>query len=548
MNRERFPQWLIFSAFGLSGSAALIYEVVWFKVLSLVAGSTVYAISTMLAAFMGGLSLGAYLGGRRADALKEPELALGFIELGIGAAGILTLVLIAYIQPLYAILYMKFSTSFAFFSFTQFFICFLIMMVPTTLMGATFPVACKALVKGTDEVGKDTGYAYAVNTVGAIAGSMAAGFLLIPSIGLKGANIAAASINILTALALIGCAKGWGRGKTVVLLTAVVGGLFLVRPAVYAVDFIYPFNYYLARQFGDAGGSPWFFGPGWRAGRTPLFNRENAYGVVWVYRIDASGQKVLMNNGKIEGGTGAKDKNNQVLLALLPLAFRPDARSFLNIGLGSGMTLSAAVESGVEEVYSLEINPAVIEAVKGHFYPALFDNRDRPRSIVADARNYLAMNPKRYDIISSEPSYPTDDSVSHLFTKEFFDLVRTRLDEDGVFCQWVPFHILGNRGTTVMIKTFLKAFPNAYIFNVISPEGAKGADILMIGSNSSGRLSFEEIRRRVPPDKLAGGLDAFKPALKEGQEEEIRRNRKIPVNTDDRPIIEFMAAKGMLGI
>lgn len=299
----RDTQRIILIAFGLSGGAALIYEVVWTKVLTLVLGSTVYAISTMLASFMGGLSLGSYIGGRKADRLKAPLLVLGLVELGIGLFGILTLFFIGHMQPLYAFLFMTLHLSFSSFSAAQFFLCFIIMLVPTMLMGATFPIVCKAIVKGENEVGKDTGYAYAVNTVGAICGSIGAGFLLIPLIGLKGANIVAASINILTAVVLIGYSVRFGWLRSAVLFLVALGGLLSVSPYIYAFNLVYPLNYYTASRFADVGiKSIFFFGGSTKEVMTLLFSRENAYGVVQVFKDTVSGHKFLMNNGKIEGG------------------------------------------------------------------------------------------------------------------------------------------------------------------------------------------------------------------------------------------------------
>lgn len=224
----------------------------------------------------------------------------------------------------------------------------------------------------------------------------------------------------------------------------------------------------------------------------------------------------------------------------------PEARSFLNVGLGTGMTLAAAVGSGIKDIDCVEVNPAVKEAVEKYFYPDIFKRPGRPRFIFADARNYLAINPKKYDIISSEPSYPTDDSVSHLFTKEFFELVKSRLTDKGVFCQWIPFHILGNRGTTVMIKTFTEVFPNSYIWNVFPLPNVPAADILMLGSNSTERESYEAIKGRLSLDLLDGGQEAVKPGIPDDKLEELKSNQRIPINSDDRPIIEFMAARNML--
>lgn len=544
---KSYPNWLVLLAFGFSGGAALIYEVVWTKVLSLVLGSTVYALSTMLAAFMSGLALGAFLGAKKADRIKEPLLVFGVIEILTGIFGVLTLLAIGYIQPVYASLFLAFNLSFSSFSTIQFLLCFLIMMVPTTLMGMTFPVVCKALVKGMDEVGRDTGYVYAVNTAGAIVGSLSAGFLLIPNLGLKGANLTAASINFLASVIVIGCWRKWKKGVSSIIFIAAMGCLFLTSHFLYSFEFIYPINFYNANRFKGAGFNPWAFLSMGGGGMTLLFTRENAYGIVQVFKNAVNNDEFMMNNGKIEGGMGG-DKNNQVLLALLPIAIFPDAKSFLNIGLGSGMTLYSTLESGVADVECVEINPSVIEAVREHFYPALFDNPGRPKFIIADARNYLSINQKRYDIISSEPSYPVDDSVSHLFTKEFFTLARSRLTENGVFCQWVPFYMIGSRGTSVMLKTFLEVFPNSRIWNVQPSETVKSTEILMIGSNSATPLpAYDVIKARLPFERLTGGRDVLTPTLKEGDEEAIMGNKRIPVNTDDLPIMEFVAVRNVIG-
>lgn len=546
MKNVKNAQRVVLIAFAFSGGAALMYEVVWTKVLSLVIGSTVYAISTMLASFMAGLSIGSFIGGRKADQIKDPLLALGLIELGIGIFGIVTLFLIGQMQPLYAFLFMTLHLSFNSFSAVQFFLCFLIMLVPTVLMGATFPIVCKALVKGEGEVGKETGYAYAVNTVGAVCGSIAAGFLFIPLVGLKSANIIAASVNILMSLILIGYSRRFGWFRSAMLIFGVSGVLAGISPYIYAFDLVYPVNYYTANRFVGMGASLMSFtGKVGVGGMTLLFSRENEYGVVQVFQNNLNGDKALMNNGKIEGGTGS-DSNNQLLLTYLPIAAMPEAKSFLSIGLGSGMTLSAAIESGIKEIDCIEINPAVKEAVERHFYPNIFSQPGRPKLISADARNYLAINSKKYDIISSEPSYPTDEAVSHLFTKEFFEVVRMRLTDNGVFCQWIPFHLLGNRGVAVMIKTFTEVFPNSYIWNVFYPSNPRADDILMLGSKSKERESYDDIKNRLPFHLLTNGEEAIKPALSHSELEKLKNNAGIPVNSDDKPIIEFMAARNML--
>ena len=128
------PRRLVLLAFGLSGAAALIYEVAWTRELSLVFGSTVYAVSIMLAAFMSGLSLGSWLGGRWADK-RNPVVLYATLELGIGVFGVLSVPLMRVLPAAYFVLYTTLKPPFVVFFIIQFLMSFLVMLVPTVLMG-----------------------------------------------------------------------------------------------------------------------------------------------------------------------------------------------------------------------------------------------------------------------------------------------------------------------------------------------------------------------------------------------------------------------------
>ena len=189
----------IYIGFGLSGAAALIYEIVWTRNLSTVMGSSTYALSTMLAAFMGGLSLGGYLGGKLTLRFKNMGLIFSIIEFGIGITGMITLALINALTPLYLKSYFTFHLSFHGLSFMQFLINFIIMGIPTTLMGMTFPVVIKYFSPKKEDIGEPTGNLYSINTFGAIIGSASAGFILIPFLGVYGAAFTAIILNMITA-------------------------------------------------------------------------------------------------------------------------------------------------------------------------------------------------------------------------------------------------------------------------------------------------------------------------------------------------------------
>lgn len=199
--------------FFLSGMAALIYEVVWTRPLSLVFGSTTYAVSTMLSAFMAGLALGSYILSKYADRLRKPLYCFALLEVGIGIYGLLIIWLFNILPYPYLWISNTFSPGFEVFSFVQFFLCFLVMVVPTTLMGATWPVVNKAYIRHMDRLGRGTGTLYSINSLGAIIGSWSAGFVLIPWLGVKLSTTFAAVLNLVVGMAIFFVSKAYESGK-----------------------------------------------------------------------------------------------------------------------------------------------------------------------------------------------------------------------------------------------------------------------------------------------------------------------------------------------
>ncbi|MEA2037336.1 MAG: fused MFS/spermidine synthase [Nanoarchaeota archaeon] len=198
---------LLLTGFFLSGMAALIYEVVWTRPLSLIFGSTIYAVSTMLSAFMAGLALGSYILSKYADKLKNPLYTFAIFEICIGIYGLLIIGLFNILPYPFLWIWNKFNPSFAIFNFIQFILCFLVLLIPTTLMGATWPVVNKAYIKHIEKVGKGTGTLYSVNSFGAIIGSWMAGFILIPSLGIRASSIFAAILNLIVGIIIFAISR-----------------------------------------------------------------------------------------------------------------------------------------------------------------------------------------------------------------------------------------------------------------------------------------------------------------------------------------------------
>ncbi len=188
--------WLIFCLFFLSGVCGLIYQVAWTRMMTHVFGTTVLAVSTVLAAFMAGLALGSYYLGKKGDKSGNPLKRYAVYEFGIGLTSLLALILLDQLTPLSVWMTQTFGYSFALYSLGRFIVVFFLILVPTTLMGATLPILSRFVIKRFEKVGRSLGSLYATNTLGAVCGGLLAGFYLIGNLGIHNSIYLAVVLNI----------------------------------------------------------------------------------------------------------------------------------------------------------------------------------------------------------------------------------------------------------------------------------------------------------------------------------------------------------------
>ena len=191
---------LIGLCFVLSGATGLIYEVLWARMLGLVFGATTLAVSTVLAAFMGGLALGSALAGKFAQRIRKPLSVYGLMEIFIAVYALLVPLLFRWIDHVYVLIWQQLQPGNFTFSLWRFFLSGVVLLVPTTLMGATLPVLAAALVRSSDRDSNSVTRLYACNLAGAILGTLAAGFVLLPWLGVRTTIAVAAALNII-----VGC-------------------------------------------------------------------------------------------------------------------------------------------------------------------------------------------------------------------------------------------------------------------------------------------------------------------------------------------------------
>ena len=536
--------WLVLAGTGLSGAAAMVYEVAWTRALSLMIGSSTYAFSAMLTTFLAGLALGSFLFARIWGRRRVDALLFGKLEAALGLVGLALIPAFERIPDLVLAIFTRMTPSAGGALLAQFASSFLVMVVPTTIIGAAFPCAVQICAGALKRLGRDVGRVYSANTAGTIAGALLVGFLLVPWLGARTSLIVAAAVNTAVGIAVLAAAGParplWRRaaiGPLVLLFVA--GVVFLPRwdPRVMAGGV----SIYVERFTSTPDPAARFRETA--ATRQLLYYREGTNSTVAVERTER--MTALRVDGKVDASNGP-DMVTQLMLGHLPLLLHPNPERVLVIGLGSGVTAGAVAQHPVvREIDVVEIEPAVVEA--SSFF--LEENRNvlrdpRVRLVVGDGRNYILASEKRYDVISSEPSNPWMAGVANLFSREFYQLARGRLADDGIMIQWVQGYSLFPSDLKMIVTTFRQSFPHATLWRTLR------GDYLLVGTPSPLRVDHALLERRIAASarvredmasiSLISPLDLLTLFLLD-ETDLARFAQGAPENTDDRPLLEFRA-------
>lgn len=203
---------VLFFVFFLSGALALTYQLAWVRGLTLELGATVPAVATVVSIFLGGLGLGAHLGGRRGDRLERPLYVYGLLEIGIAAYALLSPLLLTGLLPAVSRAAGGAGLDLSLMPLVRVATAALLLSPPTVLMGATLPVLSRFYVRRLGEGGRGAGVLYGINTLGATAGAFCAGLALLPALGLAWALVLAGGANLVLAIVVLGLSRTWDRG------------------------------------------------------------------------------------------------------------------------------------------------------------------------------------------------------------------------------------------------------------------------------------------------------------------------------------------------
>ncbi len=528
-------------AFAFSGAVAMVYQVIWSRVLSMNIGSSVYSFTLVLMAFLIGLALGAALVGRLSARSRNPIAWLALTHLVI-----VLLVGASYLSidkiPFIFLFLIRGETLDAGSVLTSQFLLALFVMLPATLaMGGIFPLTIRIYASGLEHVGKDVGSAYSINTVGAIVGSFLAGFVVIPVLQLQPGHYAAVCINLAIAATLFWVAPLRAPVRLLGVAVAVslaVSALFLPRWNLNHVS-AGLFRLSIARDVLKTGK--------WQDPKL-VFYRDGISTTVSVEQWSKN-HFSMKNNGKVDASTG-DDMPTQITVGLLPILLHPRAPELQAkvalIGLASGVTAGSILQYPVARLDVVELEPAITYASVffEHVNNKPLADR-RLRLLSDDGRNFLQAGSERYDVIVNEPSNPWITGVSNLFTREYFETGRRRIAEDGIFCTWAQMYEISPRHIKTIYRTFASVFPYVYAFSA----EALSSDTFLIGANRPLRLDLARLRRAFAIPKLRRELARAKVHAPDdlvaltllGPGEVQAFAMGAPVNTDDNALIEFGA-------
>ncbi|MCB9838158.1 MAG: fused MFS/spermidine synthase [Phycisphaeraceae bacterium] len=488
--------------FGISGFAAMTLQTAWTRLMSLSIGSATYAFSLIVGAFILGLALGSVVIGRLGNRPSRAPKLLILCQMGVAIAGAITIPLFGELPLRVSLLIAEHPESLARIQRGEFLAIAAIVLPPTFLMGGLLPLVCQCLASATRRpTSSIVGRAYVANTVGTILGSALAGFLLVPTIGMRGSIVVGVILYAIVGAWYLVASRGalLGRVRALVASTATIAitGLVLLLPA-WDRAVITSGPYINAIALGrESGGSREKLRAFLNRNSDIIAYREGVATTVTVRRVQ--GRPWLLVSGKLEAPAF---EFTQAFLAHLPLLLHKDPRSALVIGLGSGCTLnSATLHENLERIDCVEISPGVIDAARRYFDRDRMFADPRVRIYAGDGRLRLAMTDSTYDVIISQPSNPWMTGASAMFTRECFDLMRDRLNPDGVACVWFQGFQVSPETLRTIIGTFGDVFPN----NDLWISRVTG-DYLLTGSPSAYDIDPARIRRGLASPAIAGEL------------------------------------------
>lgn len=530
----------------ITGAASFIYEIAWIRMLSMVLGASTHAFELMLSAFITGLALGGLYIRKHIDSYKNPVRIAGIIQIAMGFLALATIPLYHYSFDLMAFFMSALERNehgYILFNLSSHFIALLIMLPVTFCAGMTLPLFTLILInKNCGE--QSIGYIYAANTIGAIVGVLFTLFIGMPVLGLKGAIMTGAFLDIALGLALyVLYAKplrprhlGFVAAAFILIFTGT--GLFLKIDVRKMASGVY--------RTGEADIA--------KDNTEILAHMDGQTASISVIGWYHGAGVTISTNGKPDaaitlraGEDPTVDEFTMILSSALPLSIHQNPKTIANIGFGSGMsTHTLLLSEQVKQVDSIEIEEKMIAGAR-FFHAKNHKAFSDPRSHIhiEDAKTFLSTHNKHYDIIISEPSNPWVSGIASLFTSEFYQAVKQHINKDGLLVQWL--HAYENNMDIIasILKAIAASFDDYHIYAtnnvdmliIASPKGQINLPSNEVFNNAAIKAQLGTIDIHNSHDlviRFLGNKSLLNPYLK---------SNNISINSDFFPIVDLQAPR-----
>ena len=531
----------VYIAIALSGLAALGAEVIWTRILSLLFGGTVYTFSIIAAAFLFGLGIGSATGAWLARESPRPGMILAGCQIGVAIAVAWGAALINRAFPYWPI--DPALASGPWFNFQIDLLRAFIAVVPAACFwGASFPLALAAAGPRAGDQARLVGAVYAANTVGAVIGAVIFSLLIIPAFGTQDAQRLLIWIALAASLVmLVWMAPSDARLPAGRRLAIAIAALVIAVIAASSVAPVPPDVIAYGRQIATFKGANF------------LYEGEGLNSSIAVSESEG-GIRNFHVSGKVEASTEVHDMRLQRMLGHLSALMHPDPHSVLIVGFGAGVTAGSFVlHPGIKRIVICEIEPLIPRMVAPYFSKENYDVVHDPRVEIVydDARHYILTTNEKFDIITSDPIHPWVKGAASLYTKEYFELVKSHLNPGGVVTQWVPLYQSTEDVIKSEIATFFEVFPFGTIWSNQYANGG-GYDVVMLARPEALRFDPAALQARLDrPDhaRIAdaltqvelGGVDGLM-ATYAGQARDLRPwLNDAQINTDRNLRLEYLA-------
>ncbi len=522
-----------------SGFNLLALEVIWTRMLAQVHENSVYGFSTVLIVVLVCLALGAWLSSwlARGTSSVAPQRLVGLLLFG-GAALALSPFLFASLTD--GLMMLPTDASFAVYLLRLFGTAFVAIGPACLLLGAVFPFLMKAEERHAMQIGRSIGTLAAINTLGAILGALAGGFFLLEWLGLWRSIQVIAGVYLLVALLLPTAKTDGSRALKLVTCAMLVLTFTLFRPA-----------YLPSSSSRDAVGKEEMLLETWEGSDCTVTAVRDSMGHV----------AIKINSNYSLGSTGAFAP--QIFQARIPLLAFPATDSVFFLGMGTGITAGEALDRNaypkIDRVVACELSPGVVAASKKYFTGGLGQpdltqglySDPRARVLIEDGRNHLMADGGHYAMINADLFLPYRRGTGNLYSREHFLNARQRLKPGGVFVQWLPLYQMTEREFGIIARTMISAFPQVSLWRGNFQPGAEIA--ALVGHSDATPLApsvldvMQEKRAAVAGATHRDIHSLMLPINEQtvlffyGGNVSLAADffAGYPLNTDDRPAIEF---------